>query len=71
MTQRRSGTVTIFDVAEIHTHGGSLRIYARHEQDEEILATVVEKHHASWTDPASGTRRMNRRRPIYKTWSDT
>jgi len=27
--------LTIFDVAEIHTHGGSLRIYARHEQDEE------------------------------------
>ena len=26
--------LTIFDVAEIHTHGGSLRIYARHAQDE-------------------------------------
>jgi len=26
--------LTIFDVAELHTHGGSLRIYARHNEDE-------------------------------------
>ena len=31
--------LTIFDVAEIQTHGGSLRIYACHEQDEKKTVT--------------------------------
>jgi 2-polyprenyl-3-methyl-5-hydroxy-6-metoxy-1,4-benzoquinol methylase len=31
--------LTIFDVLEIPTHGGSLRIYARHERDDEKAVT--------------------------------
>jgi 2-polyprenyl-3-methyl-5-hydroxy-6-metoxy-1,4-benzoquinol methylase len=38
--------LTIFDVEELRTHGGSLRIYARHaeESDRPVLAPVEELH---------------------------
>ena len=38
--------MTIFDVEELPTHGGSLRIYARHTEDDSkpVQASVVEMH---------------------------
>ena len=38
--------LTIFDVEEIPTHGGSLRVYARHTEDvsKPVLAAVAELH---------------------------
>ncbi len=35
--------LTIFDVEELHTHGGSLRIFARHAENEAPITAVTER----------------------------
>ncbi len=46
----RTHGLTIFDVEELPTHGGSIRIYARHASDEPILprVTALLEEEAKW-----------------------
>jgi len=48
--------LTVFDVEELPTHGGSLRIYARHEQDYSRPATLRTQELAEREEKAGFTR---------------
>jgi SAM-dependent methyltransferase len=48
--------LTVFDVEELPTHGGSLRIYARHEQDYSRSVSVRAKELAEREEKAGFTR---------------
>ncbi len=48
--------LTVFDVEELPTHGGSLRIYARHEQDYSRPVTVRAQELAEREEKAGFTR---------------
>jgi C-methyltransferase C-terminal domain/Putative zinc binding domain/Methyltransferase domain len=48
--------LTVFDVAELPTHGGSLRIYARHEQDYSRPVTLRARELAEREERAGFTR---------------
>src|SRR5439155_25729366 len=48
--------LTVFDVEELRTHGGSLRIYARHEQEDSRPVTLRTQELAEREEKAGFTR---------------
>jgi len=57
--------LTLFDVQELPTHGGSLRIYARHGEDDSrpvaaAVAALLERETAAGLDAAAAYRKFER-----------
>ena len=62
--------LTLFDVDEIPTHGGSLRIYARHAEDGSRADRTVGRRAAS-AGKASGLERLARLHGVRRTGEET